>query len=558
MSISRVYWLGIVICFSIFSSRVLAGDDVRRHSSFDWRSIRQIVVQDRGRLKPLETYATESVLMVTGKRSWKGMPAIEILCGWLFSFEDWTDEAFVKVESRPLKKALGWGEDRRYFSPREILGAEPLARLMEGVSAKEGRSERLGEIDRAASRLWGQRGLLIAVGSRQLAMLPSSGREASDWLPLSALSLPSELPYTSEQTAEASALVDKVAEAFRSVDAPRWNEASRKLRLFLRQELGKGPYPSERLIDREIFYQAIRPFSLAYLLYLAVFLLLLFHLVVKDRVSQWLGFLALGIGFAIHTYGFTVRTLISGRAPVTNMYESVIWVSWGIVLLSVLVWLAYRNAAIIVASSIFAIAALILADSVPSVLDPSIQPLEPVLRSNFWLTTHVLTITLSYAAFAMSLCLGNVALGFVLFKKGSSQRVSDLSMYMYRSVQIGVVLLAAGTILGGVWADYSWGRFWGWDPKEVWALVTLLLYLAVLHGRYVGWLKEFGFIAGCVLSFLGVLMAWYGVNFILGVGLHAYGFGSGGALWAALFAAIQIGWVLCARFMFRLQSKSGL
>jgi cytochrome c biogenesis factor len=106
-------------------------------------------------------------------------------------------------------------------------------------------------------------------------------------------------------------------------------------------------------------------------------------------------------------------------------------------------------------------------------------------------------------------------------------------------MQFGVVLIAAGTILGGIWADYSWGRFWGWDPKEVWALIVLLCYVAILHGRLTGWIGQFAYAAWSVVAFLSVLMAWYGVNFILGVGLHSYGFSTGGFTAVMTFVAVQ-------------------
>jgi ABC-type transport system involved in cytochrome c biogenesis permease subunit len=185
-------------------------------------------------------------------------------------------------------------------------------------------------------------------------------------------------------------------------------------------------------------------------------------------------------------------------------------------------------------------------------MDPGIHPLVPVLRSNYWLTIHVLTITLGYAAFALTLGLGNVSLyhylrnAFGKSKKDLSKKVTVLNQLTYRAMQFGVVLLAAGTILGGVWADYSWGRFWGWDPKEVWALVALLCYIVILHGRYTGWVREFGFAAWSVIAFLSVIMAWYGVNFILGVGLHSYGFSTGGRGWVFSFVAAQLVYVLIA------------
>ena len=108
-------------------------------------------------------------------------------------------------------------------------------------------------------------------------------------------------------------------------------------------------------------------------------------------------------------------------------------------------------------------------------------------------------------------------------------RIAQLSKLNYSVLQVGVLLLAAGIILGGIWAHFAWGRFWGWDPKETWAAIALLCYLVPLHGRFVGWVKDFGMAVASIVSFNAVLMAWYGVNFVLGQGLHSYGFGTGGS-----------------------------
>jgi ABC-type transport system involved in cytochrome c biogenesis permease subunit len=173
------------------------------------------------------------------------------------------------------------------------------------------------------------------------------------------------------------------------------------------------------------------------------------------------------------------------------------------------------------------------------VLDPSIHPLVPVLRNNFWLTIHVLTVTISYAAFLVAMAIGNVGLFQEFRGKGNDAFRRTLSHYAYRAMQLGVILLTTGIVLGGVWADYSWGRFWGWDPKETWSLIADLGYLMVLHGRFTGWIKTFGTLMGAVLAFFGVVMAWYGVNFILASGLHSYGFSEGGAWAMGTFVAVQ-------------------
>ncbi len=253
------------------------------------------------------------------------------------------------------------------------------------------------------------------------------------------------------------------------------------------------------------------------------------------HIAGWASFVA---GTVAMLAGFGMRVAISGRAPVTNMYESVVYVGLGVAALGIVLELVCRRRLILTAAAGVATVALVLADNCPAVLDASLQPLQPVLRSNFWLVTHVLTITLSYAALALALGIGNVTLGYFLVGSEDSTTIRSLTDSTYRTLQIGVLLLAAGTILGAVWADYSWGRFWGWDPKEVWALVALLGYLSVLHARSAGWVREFGLAALSVMCFALVVMAWYGVNFVLGSGLHSYGFGGGGQTY--VFSAIAV------------------
>jgi ABC-type transport system involved in cytochrome c biogenesis permease subunit len=230
------------------------------------------------------------------------------------------------------------------------------------------------------------------------------------------------------------------------------------------------------------------------------------------------------------------------------MYETVVWAAYGVIIFAMIFEAIYRSRFVLVAGAVVGVLCLIVADMAPTILDSSLQPLEPVLRSNLWLTVHVLTITLSYSALFLAWGLGNIGLGFLLAgDHESGERVRNFVQAVYRSIQVGVVLLAAGTILGGVWADYSWGRFWGWDPKETWAFIALMGYLAALHGRLVGWVKNVGLLVTAVLAFNLVIMAWYGVNYVLGAGLHSYGFGAGGVQYVGAFVIlnmIYVGYVL--------------
>jgi ABC-type transport system involved in cytochrome c biogenesis permease subunit len=238
------------------------------------------------------------------------------------------------------------------------------------------------------------------------------------------------------------------------------------------------------------------------------------------------------------------------------MYESVIYVGCGVALLGLVLEIIYRQKFILTAAAAVATVGLILADNCPTVLDPALQPLQPVLRSNFWLVTHVMTITLSYAAFALAMGIATITLGYYCARSTNQTAIAALSRFTYKAIQIGVLLLATGTILGGVWADYSWGRFWGWDPKEVWALIALLGYLAVLHARFAGWVGHRGLAALSVACFSLVVMAWYGVNFVLGAGLHSYGFGAGGTGFILSALGLQLLFVIVAIVRSRAMEKT--
>ncbi|MEZ6073391.1 MAG: cytochrome c biogenesis protein CcsA [Pirellulales bacterium] len=259
-----------------------------------------------------------------------------------------------------------------------------------------------------------------------------------------------------------------------------------------------------------------------------------------------------------------------------------------------------RRRAFAISATTVATACWIIAWYSP-VLDPNFRPLMPVLRDNFWLLIHVLTIVASYGAGALAWGLGNIALAYYLFGRyrkpalatgvdaalrtgaadtssqhGANMATSSgggarmamrppeacaaLAGYTYKAIQVAVVLLAAGTILGALWADVAWGRFWGWDPKEVWALISLLVYVAILHGRYAGITGNFGLAAGSVLGATAIIMSWYGVNFVLGAGLHSYGFGESEQGQIYVGSCILANWVfvgLAATRYFTMTSGGG-
>lgn len=494
----------------------------------DFSPLDEIPVQEGGRKKPYLVFAQESLLGLSGKTSLQldgaRRSAMDIITTIWLAPQGWDDKPLIFVNHQPLKAALGLEAGRKYFTYRELASNERLHALLaeaQSVRSRPG-NHRLSGLPKEAADV----GLRMAefeslANGSAYRFVAHSGSASGNWSPAS----PNQLAPLQK------ALAANDATAFASAAA-----AFRKEMAAIEPQF----QPTADTLHIETLYQKIHPFGWAWKFYLAAALLLL---LTPARLGYGAAWTLAGIGLVLQIAGFWVRTVISGRAPVTNMYESIIWVAFGTVFFALIFEAIYRSKFFFFGALPVAVVSLILADTQPAALHPGINPLVPVLRDNFWLSTHVTTITLSYAAFLLALGIGHIALGSVIAGRKPS---AALYNYLYRVLQVGVLLLAMGTILGAVWANYSWGRFWDWDPKETWALVTLLAYLFLLHGRIAGKWGGFGMAVGAVLCFLSVLMAWYGVNFVLGVGLHSYGFGSGGFGYAAAFAAFELVFVALA------------
>lgn len=284
----------------------------------------------------------------------------------------------------------------------------------------------------------------------------------------------------------------------------------------------------------ELTYKKLNPFSWSMAIVLIAIAL---GVILKNQKFMfYTSFLVI----LIQAIGMAFRVYISGRAPITNMYETVMFSGFGALLIAQIITAFKKDKIYVLSGLAYNLLCLMMMTFAGDMLDESISPLVPVLRDNFWLSTHVTTIILSYAALALSWILANM----VIFKQiKCNLSASDKTYYVnliYTCLKFGVVLLAAGIILGGVWADYSWGRFWGWDPKETWSLIVLLVYMAILHGKYTNWINNQKFVPLVAAAFMSVMMAWFGVNYILASGLHSYGFSEGGAIFLGSFFLTQI------------------
>ncbi|MGE0615758.1 MAG: cytochrome c biogenesis protein [Bacteriovoracia bacterium] len=511
-------------------------------------------IQSQGRIKPFHSFASDAMLSITSSRAYQGWRPIDFILNILAFPDVWKNKPMFRINSQEVLRQFLMDENTHRFSHDDLVKNTVFLQYAEEQgrrsTPKEGtrQNPRERELGRVVESLMLFRAL---IDGRAWSLLPRPSPEAW-WSMETAREAQDPDPGRAEIRKQFRTLV----QAYFNDDRATFESATAEMRKQIERLTPGFDGSVKRHLAAEAHYHQLQPFKISWILYLIAALLWIGQALSKSRHEKLINKIAGGlvaVGFLVHTYGFGLRCYIAGRPPVTNMYESVIWVSWGVMLFSFIIHYFQRQVIIVAAATTLGAFSLIAADASPVILDPGITPLVPVLRSNFWLLIHVLTITLGYAAFALTLGMGNVTLFHYLRGetlgaktpggKAVLAKIPNLNQLTYRAMQFGVVLLAAGTILGGWWADYSWGRFWGWDPKEVWALIALLCYLAILHARFTGWMTQFGYAAWTVLAFLSVLMAWYGVNFVLGVGLHSYGFSSGGFTGVVSFVVAQLVYV---------------
>ena len=298
--------------------------------------------------------------------------------------------------------------------------------------------------------------------------------------------------------------------------------------------------------DFEQFFHRFDPFTMSIVFYLIALVL---------AAGSWLGWsrplgraalAVLGLTLLVHTFGLVARMYISGRPPVTNLYSSAIFIGWGGIVLCLALEAIYRNGVGSVSAAVLGFATLLIADRLDVRDADTMAQLEAVLDTNFWLATHVVVITLGYASTFLAGLLAIVyVLGGVFSPDFDAERRKDVSRMVYGVLCFATLASFVGTILGGIWADQSWGRFWGWDPKENGAVLIVLWNALILHARWGGVVRERGVIVLAIAANIVTAWSWFGTN-MLGVGLHSYGFMEGAvpallSFWASQLALMGIG-----------------
>lgn len=494
--------------------------------NFDFSTFGQIPVQNEGRIKPLDSLLREAVWTITGKSIWtqrdpqtgkvlKKYSPMELFFAIEFEGLKWEDEQMIVCSYDPLLTQLHLSNTRLFCSYKEVKNNEWFRETIQSLIWREDPNINIdkpvrSKLETEAMSLYHRFQWLEAMGSGTLANWIPNTEQSKPWL-----SLHHDLPYSEEIKKELAETYKKIGESWISNNPSAFQEHSQKFAQRLKS-LQPSFYPQETLLVQEYLYNKVSPFQKAMLFYLLS--ILAYSLGFRWKRFQWLAHFALILGFAIHTWGLWQRVEIGGRAPVSNMYESMIFFGWSSIVFGILFEIVYRTGWCGFSAAICGATVQIITDNVS--LNPNLPVLEPVLNS-VYLTYHVLLMMVSYAAFGVSLVFSHLYLFISIFKPAKKELLKDLDTYNYRIIQLGCVGIIFGIFLGAVWANESWGRYWAWDPKETWALITFLSYLAILHGRFTNWWKSFGSAVGSILSFGVLLMTYYGVNFFL-VGKHSY------------------------------------
>jgi len=494
----------------------------------------RLVLQDNGRMKPINTFASELLRKVTGKNTYGDLDANQVFLSMVEIPQLWFEVPLMKLDWRndSIKKILG--------VPKDVSKASIIDMLDENMQNKIGPYLQEASIKMNPNQFekdfikLGQKSYLLdqALSGGILKIFPIPGDLNNKWISNVELS-------QSNIRGKDSVFIAEIISGYRLTlnyarQSNDYSQADKVLDLIIeyQQKYGSEVLLSDNKIDAEIAYNKANLFNRLYH-YFAMFGFFMFSFIIiqifyENKVVNFsVKFFKVCIWalFLVMTVGLIARWYISGHAPWSDAYESVIYVSWATVLFG----LAFgRKSDLTIASTAF-VASILLWVAHLNWLDPSIANLQPVLDS-YWLMIHVAVIVASYGPFTLGWILGITALLLMVFttknnKSKMDLNIKEITIITEMAITVGLVMLAIGNFLGGQWANESWGRYWGWDPKETWALISIMVYAFVIHMRLVPGLRgRWFFNVMAVFAFASILMTYFGVNFYL-TGLHSYASG---------------------------------
>lgn len=516
----------------------------------------KMVIQDEGgRMKPINTFSSELLRKLSKHDTYEGFDSDQAFLSMLQFPEAWFEQPiiYIKKGNDSIRTILGIDKDQKYARLKDFLDAKGNYKL----------SPYLDEAARAAEPNSFQKDFLdinkrISLFERALSgsilkVYPIPDDKNNKWVS------PLELHETTGTVLDTVRNIlpfylQSLTKGAKSKDYTMANTLLLGLEKY-QKKYGAAVRPSDEKIKAEVLYNKYDVFKnlFSVLMITSVVMLLL---VISNIFTQskWITkainvlHIFLVVLFLVHTLGLVARWYVSGHAPWSNAYESMIYVAWATFLFTLLF---DRKSKLTVASGAF-VTSMILMIAHWNWMDPEIGNLQPVLNS-YWLMIHVAIIVASYGPFTLAMVLGLVAMLLMLFTNTKNKakmelNIKEITYINEMAVTIGLVMLTIGNFLGGQWANESWGRYWGWDPKETWALISIMVYAFVIHARFVPKLRGlFVYNFMSVLAFASILMTYFGVNFHL-TGLHSYATGEKQNV--EIYLYIFIGYILFSIFVY--------
>jgi len=514
----------------------------------------RLIVQDAGgRMKPINTFSSELLRKVSHSDTYKGMNSDQVFLSMTQGGNIWIQVPLIYMKSGndSIRKIIGIDPEKKFASFIDFFDNAGNYKLMPYLeeaykAANPNQFEKdFIETDKKVNLMES------ALSGSIMKIFPIPNDPNNKWVSFPELANSGMKGMAATYTQ--NILLMYFTELEKASVSNQYDKANGLLESIngFQNKYGSKVMPTEEKITSEILYNKYDVFQkLPYWYMYAAILMLLFTILKIFKERKFLNYavntmhVVVGLLFALHTIALIARWYISGHAPWSNAYESIIYVAWATMFFG----LAFdRKSKLTVASSAF-VAAMILTAAYMNWIDPEIGNLQPVLNS-YWLMIHVAIIVASYGPFALGMILGLVSLLLILFtteknKEKMKLNIKEITYINEMALTIGLIMLTIGNFLGGQWANESWGRYWGWDPKETWALISIMVYAFVIHARFVPALRgKWIFNLMSVAAFLSILFTYFGVNFHL-VGLHSYASGEAHSLnwiWYSLGAIAVIG-----------------
>lgn len=526
-----------------------------------------VIQDDGGRMKPINTFSSELLRKLSLKDKFNDMNSDQVFLSMMLSAPAWYNAEFIAVDKKgkndSIRHVLKIPEGQEYMKATDFFdnkGGYKLAPYLDDATKALAPNKFQRDLKDINIRL---SILNQALSGEIVKIFPLLNDENNKWI--------SAIEFRGGQYPVSDSLYSNfiknavpyyLISLRKAINTGDYSEADKLLSAFKKNQQNHGSevLPSENKINTEVIYNKLGIFNLLYKLYLIISVLLIFVLIFqifKERETWKVASYALKgtiiILFLWHTSGLILRWYISGHAPWSDAYESILFVSWATMGMGVLF---ARKSTMTLAAAAF-VCSMLLFFAHQNWVDPAIGNLVPVLDS-YWLMIHTSVIVGSYGPLTVAMILGVVSMLLMILttkknKKRMEINLKELTIINELALTVGLIMLTIGNFLGGQWANESWGRYWGWDPKETWALISIMVYAFVIHTRLVPGLRgkwTFNFLS--VIAYASIMMTYQGVNYYL-VGLHSYGQSGAAAItpdyvWYIALGALVLGGVSFWRY----------